>query len=147
MMKCAFSGHEVFAWLSLVVVAAGLFAVSEVLAIDPKTGADEFRASCASCHGLTGKGDGEMADVLKVKPADLTVLAKNNGGEYPFLRVYGMIDGRGTEVKGHGTREMPIWGRRYLEEDKERYGPFGGEEVVQARILQIVYYIQTLQEE
>jgi len=86
-----------------------------------------------------------MAQYLNIKPTDLTMLTKNNAGEYPFMRLYQMIDGR-TDVAGHGDRAMPIWGDRYRKEDVERYGAFGGEDVVQARILQLVYYIQAIQQ-
>ena len=62
------------------------------------------------------------------------------------MKVYQTIDGRVT-VPGHGTREMPIWGARYAEEDYERYGTaFGAEDVVRGRILQLVYFIQSLQQ-
>jgi mono/diheme cytochrome c family protein len=109
-------------------------------------GSDEYRISCLNCHGEGGKGDGPMMELLTKKPSDLTVLAKNNGGEYPFVKVYQMIDGR-VAVPGHGERAMPIWGARYAEEDYERYGTaFGGEDVVRGRILQLVYYVQSLQE-
>ena len=58
-----------------------------------------------------------------------------------------MVDGR-IAVPGHGDRDMPIWGARYSEEDYERYGTaFGAEDVVRGRILQLVYYIQMLQED
>ena len=109
-------------------------------------GSDEYRVSCLNCHGEGGKGDGPMMELLTKKPSDLTVLAKNNGGDYPFVRVYQTIDGRLT-VPGHGTRDMPIWGARYAEEDYERYGTaFGAEDVVRGRILQLVYFIQSLQQ-
>jgi hypothetical protein len=38
--------------------------------------------------------------------ADLTVLAKNNNGAFPYNRVYEMIDGRNSTISSHGTREM-----------------------------------------
>ena len=114
--------------------------------ISETIGSDEYRVSCLNCHGEGGNGDGPMMDLLTKKPSDLTVLAKNNGGEYPFVKVYQTIDGRVT-VPGHGTREMPIWGARYAEEDYERYGTaFGAEDVVRGRILQLVYFIQQLQQ-
>ena len=114
--------------------------------ISETIGSDEYRVSCLNCHGEGGKGDGPMMDLLTKKPSDLTVLAKNNGGEYPFVKVYQTIDGRVT-VPGHGTRDMPIWGARYAEEDYERYGTaFGAEDVVRGRILQLVYFIQSLQQ-
>ncbi len=86
-----------------------------------------------------------MAQFLTVKPSDLTALAKNNGGEYPFMRVFQMIDGRAV-VSGHGDRAMPVWGSRYKKEDVERYGPYGGEAVVRARVLELVYYVQSIQQ-
>ncbi len=122
------------------------FGGSTIFAEEEIISPDEYRNSCLNCHGVGGKGDGPMAGLLKKKPTDLTKLAKNNGGEYPFLRVYQTIDGR-VVVPGHGDREMPIWGARYLKEDYERYRTdFGGEDVVRARILELVYYVQTLQE-
>ena len=51
-----------------------------------------------------------MAKYLTVRPANLRQLAKNNGGKFPFWEVYHKIDGQ-TEVRAHGTREMPVWGR------------------------------------
>lgn len=43
---------------------------------------------------------------------DLTALAKNNNGVFPFDRVYQIIDGR-REVLAHGPRDMPVWGRNF----------------------------------
>src|SRR3990167_11376745 len=65
---------------SSAIVLAGMLALPAV-AQDTYLGSREFAVSCAVCHGATGKGDGEMAKLLTAKPADLTVLAKNNGGE------------------------------------------------------------------
>lgn len=114
--------------------------------IEEAIGSKEYRISCLNCHGVGGKGGGPMAELLKKKPSDLTMLAKKNKGEYPFMRVYQTIDGR-VVVPGHGDRKMPIWGKRYLEEDYQRYRTdFGGEDVVRGRILQLVYYVQTLQQ-
>ena len=39
-----------------------------------------YRQYCASCHGLDGKGSGEMATLLKVKPANLTRLSAKHDG-------------------------------------------------------------------
>jgi mono/diheme cytochrome c family protein len=108
--------------------------------------AEEYKASCAACHGEKGDGNGPVADVLKVKPTDLTTLSKRNNGKFPLLRVMEMIDGRGA-VPAHGPRTMPVWGRRYVEEAGEKYGPYGSESAVRARILELVYYIQSLQKD
>lgn len=108
-------------------------------------GADEYAASCAVCHGEDGRGHGEFSRVLKVPPSDLTTLAKDNDGKFPFLDVFHIVDGR-TLVDGHGTRDMPIWGRRYMEEVGEKFGPYGGEIAVRARVLELVHYIHSIQE-
>jgi mono/diheme cytochrome c family protein len=110
------------------------------------TGAMEYRISCATCHGQDGRGEGPLASVLKTKPTDLTQLSKNNHGAFPFLKILQIIDGR-AEIGAHGTRDMPAFGGRYEEEAGQAYGPYGGETVVRARILELVYYLQTIQKE
>ncbi len=107
--------------------------------------ADEYAVSCLVCHGPRGKGDGPMAPALKQKPADLTKLEQQNDFKFPFLRVFQVIDGRAVVV-AHGTRDMPVWGRRYIEDVGDTYGPYGGEAAVRARVLELVYYVQSLQE-
>ena len=107
--------------------------------------ADEYRTSCQVCHGARGKGDGPMASALKVKPIDLTKLEQANDFKFPFLKVFQTIDGR-TMIPAHGTRDMPVWGRRYVEDIGDKYGPYGGEAAVRARVLELVYYVQSLQE-
>ena len=66
---------------------------------------------CASCHGADGKGQGPAAASLKNPLPDLTLLAKNNGGEFPTMRVLHAIDGT-LYLAGHGSREMPVWGEQ-----------------------------------
>ncbi|MEZ0099897.1 mono/diheme cytochrome c family protein [Bradyrhizobium elkanii] len=90
---------------------AGLTAgfAAAAYAEDADVGKAEFQASCASCHGVDGKGKGPVAGQLKVPPADLTALAKNNNGVFPITAVYEAIDGRRT-ISAHGTHEMPDLG-------------------------------------
>jgi mono/diheme cytochrome c family protein len=107
-------------------------------------GEAEFRASCAVCHGPEGKGDGPLADELQTRPADLTRLAEKNGGEFPYYRVFAVIDGRYI-VPGHGERDMPVWGRQFLGDDVKVYGPNGGEIVTTERIHELASYVQSLQ--
>lgn len=123
---------------------AGALALPAV-AQDASIGSHEYIVSCAVCHGVDGKGDGGMAVLMTVKPADLTQLSKNNGGEYPFLKVYQTIDGR-MQVTGHGDRAMPIWGDRFEAETGVEPGTYGSEQMVRARILELVYFLQTIQE-
>ncbi|HSE85769.1 MAG TPA: cytochrome c, partial [Candidatus Binatia bacterium] len=77
----------------------------------------EYQNHCAICHGVDAKGRGIMAKFLTISPSDLTQLEKKNAGRFSFWQVYRVIDGR-EEVRGHGTREMPIWGARFQTEAK-----------------------------
>jgi len=86
----------------------------------------------------SGRGDGPATTHLGVESGVLTKLSASNDGEYPFLKVFHIVDGR-QEVGAHGSRTMPVWGKRYPLEAAENDGPFGAEEVVRGRILDIVY--------
>jgi mono/diheme cytochrome c family protein len=66
-------------------------------------GPDLFRAYCTPCHGSG------PCSALKAKVPDLTLLARNNRGQFPAARVREMIRGDKV-VAAHGSREMPIWG-------------------------------------
>src|SRR4030095_13574761 len=111
----------------------------------------EYQRNCAVCHGTEGRGDGIMRRYLTLPPANLRQLAKNNGGKFPFWEVYRKpfwevyrkIDGQ-TEVRTHGTREMPIWGDRFRAEA----GSDGKSAVTQAagRILSLTFYLEHIQE-
>ena len=103
-----------------------------------QAGADAYRQYCAVCHGLRGTGDGPVADALRVKPADLTRLRSNNHGRFPALHILSYIRGDDA-VQAHGTREMPVWGRIFLDESG------GRPELVQMRIYSLLKYIETLQ--
>jgi len=107
----------------------------------------EYDSACAVCHGLTGKGDGPLKSQLTKPVLDLTVLAKNNKGVFPFDRVYQIIDGR-QEVKAHGPREMPVWGRAFNTETSiyfDNYPPQDSESAVRSRILALTEYVYRLQ--
>jgi mono/diheme cytochrome c family protein len=130
-------------------VAAGALtalACTMVVAQPAKLGQREYRNSCAVCHGGSGKGDGSFGYIIEKKMPDLTVLAKGNGGVFPFERVYETIDGT-RMVKGHGTAEMPIWGDRYRMQAAEYYAdvPYDDRAFVRTRILALVEYLSTLQ--
>lgn len=84
-------------------------------------GQREYLSNCASCHGVSGKGDGAMRQHLVTAPSDLTTLKKRNGGVFPSNRIYETIDGRTSVAIGpHGAREMPIWGNVFQSDDETR---------------------------
>lgn len=78
--------------------------------IESVQGADLYRAYCAVCHGVEGRGDGPMAQSLKARVTDVTQIRKRNRGKFPLERVRDIIAGDVELPKGHGTREMPVWG-------------------------------------
>lgn len=77
-----------------------------------------FDSYCATCHGVTGVGNGPAAKALAKAPADLTKISARNGGTFPEVRVKRYIEGL-DEVAAHGSRDMPVWGPlfRSLERD------------------------------
>jgi hypothetical protein len=108
----------------------------------------EYFSGCAPCHGRDAEGP--LAEQLKAAPADLTQLAKKNGGVFPLNAVYEKIDGR-QEVKAHGTREMPILGYRYVpfpigaDQAFNRSLP-DPEPMIRERILSLIDYLNRIQE-
>jgi len=107
----------------------------------------EYEGACAVCHGLAGKGNGPFMGQLTAKMPDLTLLARNNGGVFPFDRVYQVIDGR-QELKAHGPREMPIWGRGFRMQSSaffENYPAHDAESSARSRILALTEYLYRLQ--
>lgn len=108
----------------------------------PSTGAADFAAYCSSCHGAGGKGDGEMADSLAKRPADLTKLSKRNKGHFPTTRVMAQIWGY-AGAKGRGI--MPDFGP-LLEGDMVPYdGGDGIETPTPIRLVELAEYLKAIQ--
>ncbi len=103
-------------------------------------GEASFNTYCTSCHGTSATGNGPAAEALTTRPTDLTLLRKNNDGVYPADKVYATIDGREV-MYSHGTREMPIWGNIW----RENNGKPRPEEEVNKQISEIVEYIRSIQ--
>ena len=109
-------------------------------------GKQEYETSCANCHGLKGEGNGPYMASLKTNVPKLTTLSKNNGGVFPYERVYDTIDGRYL-IESHG-RDMPIWGNRYCTDVSKRLWddyPADAESFVRSRILALIDYLNRLQ--
>lgn len=121
----------------------GAFAADKPMDI----GKIEYEGACAVCHGSTGKGSGPFAEQLVTKVPDLTRLAANNRGVFPFDHVYQVIDGR-QEVGAHGSRAMPIWGERFRMQSSAYFenSPSGvSESAARSRILALTEYLYRLQ--
>ena len=147
--------HKGFATFALTAaVVLGMNAGGSAHALEPdarvKLGEVEYMASCATCHGVEGKGDGPVAEVLTVKPSDLTQISKNAGGTFPSGRIQKIIDGRDM-INPHGDRRMPVWGWRYLASAIDRAQEVPHEvdpqAVVLGRITALVEYLESIQAE
>jgi mono/diheme cytochrome c family protein len=103
-------------------------------------GKSDFQWQCTPCHGESGKGNGPMAKMLVKPPADLTTIAKANGGTFPFWRVYSIIAGK-TAVPGHETLQMPDFWRRFRGQEKE-----WGFLPPHVRVLELTHYVESLQQ-
>ena len=99
-----------------ILVAVILLAVAVVAEAQPSDIAGgeelEYRRNCAVCHGIDGRGDGIMRQYLTVPPANLREMAKKQRRQVSILGGYHKIDGL-SEVRAHGTPDMPIWGDRF----------------------------------
>lgn len=104
----------------------------------PNSGAETYREYCAVCHGKTGKGDGPAVSALKVRPPDLSTLARRHGDKFPNAYVSNVLR-NGVNVTAHGTAEMPIWGPLFLAIDSSFQSQFS------LRITNLTNYIKSLQ--
>lgn len=127
------------------VLLALTLAASPALAqeADVEEGERIFESFCVACHGPQGLGDGPMAALLEVLPADLTVIAQNNGGTFPVGRVAARIDGR-DPILGHGG-PMPLFGWFFEGEDVAVKTETGQPMLTSQGIADILVYLETIQ--
>ncbi len=96
-------------WLSLVIILSSLWpgTVFALSSGDSEKGKDLFRENCQHCHGLTGKGDGEMASYLTPPPSNLGSETTQGKSDKALKTV--IIKGReGTAMAGfEGAFEKP----------------------------------------
>jgi len=94
-------------WIQAAALAAVLAGSTSVAAGsakgDPAAGKAIYDKDCASCHGATGKGDGDDAAYFTTKPTDLTDHAKLSKRTDDFLAA--VITGGGA-AKGL-SKDMP----------------------------------------
>jgi mono/diheme cytochrome c family protein len=103
-------------------------------------GAALFRLHCASCHGSSGRGDGPIAEFLKIPPADLTQIARQSHGAFPVAEMVRIIDGRQL-VRAHGDSKMPVWGNAFSQSLSH-----ADDALVRQKIEALVKYLQEIQE-
>ena len=107
--------------------------------VNSASGKEMYTAYCAACHGASGSGNGPAASALKTPPANLTQLAKQNGGKFPYAKVQQSIKGDANMPAAHGSLQMPIWGETFLQLGQQN------EAQAQLRIKNLTDYIASLQ--
>jgi mono/diheme cytochrome c family protein len=141
-------------WVFALAVASSLATASDKVGDAAKA---DYVAYCASCHGVDGTGNGPLADTLKIRPADLTVISKKNDGHFPYTLLRKTVEGRELGLaRAHGPREMPVWGPIFSQESETPVPGGGGGDysgsfaqcvnlAARARIMNIVDYIESVQ--
>jgi mono/diheme cytochrome c family protein len=107
--------------------------------IQDVSGSDEFHRYCSLCHGADGRGAGPLtdADAMKKTAADLTQIAKRNGGVFPFSKVADTIR-LGGNIEEHKPSRMMAWEKIFsAESDPVR---------AKAIIFEVTRYVEGLQE-
>jgi len=125
-------------WLMVTASAQGPRQAVPPLVPESLVGSVSFDLYCASCHGRQGRGDGPTAASLRTRPADLSVLSRNNRGTFPRERVLSFVEGSGRSA-AHGSSEMPVWGPtlRGLDASDAR---------VTVRLQNLVAFIESIQQ-
>lgn len=103
------------------------------------SGSDEFGRYCSLCHGNDGRGAGPLtdADAMKKVAADLTQIAKRNGGIFPFSKVADTIRDGGS-IADHKPSRMMAWEKIFsAASDPVR---------AKAIIFEVTRYVEGLQE-
>jgi mono/diheme cytochrome c family protein len=126
-----------------------LCALSLLAALPAFAGADEhpgravYLRYCGACHGPGGKGDGIAGTFMTPKPKDLTRIAAENGGKFPFQEVMADIDGTDS-VRAHGDPDMPVWGEVFR--DHSTWDPARRTDV-RSKLTAITDYLRSIQED
>ncbi len=82
---------------------------------------------------------------MKKTVPDLTSLAANNDGEFPFQEVEKEIAGE-SRVVSHGTIDMPIWGQAF-KDVRPDMKHFRRDALARQRIFNLTEYLATIQAE
>ncbi|WP_321476708.1 cytochrome c [uncultured Paludibaculum sp.] len=104
----------------------------------PESGNGLFKSHCASCHGLSGKGDGPAAAAMRMRPTDLTQLTRRGNGAFPAARLERILGGSDA-LAAHGGKQMPVWGPSLA-------APGAGSAQSAQRLRNLIAYIQSIQD-
>jgi len=133
--------HAILAAALIGLAPCAALAQDQLSEID--AGRQVFRDFCVTCHGMEGRGDGPMTQVLTIAPPDLTRLQSDNGGVFPVSHVVARIDGR-IPVLGHGG-PMPIFGPVFEGQAGALDSETGAPILTSAMMVDVVRYLESLQ--
>ena len=129
---------------TLAALALAAFALSAE-AQDAAEGEALYAVYCASCHGPDATGGGPTAEILSIRPTDLTGLAAANDGVFPLARVARQIDGR-DPLLAHGGA-MPVYGP-FFEGDEVGMRTSAGQPILMGRAMaDLIAWLQSIQTE
>jgi mono/diheme cytochrome c family protein len=141
-------------WKRIVLVAAAALAgllgapgatraeSEKTRSLELKMGQEQYMRYCSTCHGPKAEGDGVASHLFTKKPPNLTLLAKNNGGEFPMNEVLGIVKGD-APIAAHGKREMPLWGEIIGRPEQET---MDSQAVADSEIMTIATYLKSIQQ-
>ncbi len=139
----SFCWRPAFASILLLSLPPASVSARTLATINVPSGRELFREHCAQCHGDDGTGNGPMAKVLNVAPADLTAITRRASGKFPADRVVEIIR-YGGNVSGHGSQVMPIWGLVFSKEG-------GGGKIENAysrrAVIELTHYLESMQKQ
>jgi len=101
--------------LNLLAIVAVLGLVQMTMAAASKGNTEDgkkiYAESCQSCHGTTGKGDGDMAAYLTPPPANLATKATQSNTDAQLPKI--ILEGRpGRAMASTTTATAPWWRAR-----------------------------------
>ena len=105
------------------------------------SGREIYMSYCARCHGEDGKGKPSAAGELAA--ADLTQLAKRNGGKFPADRLRAIGGGLEDIPAHHGPDPMPIWGDMFR---TKKYN-YTAQERVNEGLGRLTAYLESIQQQ
>jgi len=105
----------------------------------PNDGRQMYASYCAPCHGVDGKGSGQVGSSISPRPSDLTQLMRNNHGRYPDTHVVAVLE-FGTESSANASATMPVWGPILGKMNRANLHER------QLRISNLARYLETIQE-
>jgi mono/diheme cytochrome c family protein len=118
-------------------LAQGAFAADDV----GKSGKQLYERYCASCHGVSARGDGPVASSLAIEVPDLTLFARRHSDFFDRNLVERIIDGRHV-IGAHGSRTMPVWGEDLSEAEMGNPDAERGTRIVIGRLADYLWQLQ-----